>query len=358
MALLLAFSIGCASTGTEIQSSKPSSESESIVEKDEGISVLTDKTFSKGFGLRGLGNPIYKDKASEETYKNDSLTNVVKHFDYGKNLNVTPDWNLAQWSTRYSFNDPDHTSFNDYGDGVYEYINTTKRVKIDTNTGDFELGLDASKCYVYGHRQNGWEWPHLLIERDIGINPENPTLTKISDKEKVVVTLDSRLNYFKDNMGDASNPGLHSAMMMIYLYVANYDEEYKCFTDMLWFGVMIFDNRWAYIPQMDFGDENSKDSATGKYIYNLPSDAFLSDDNNFWKDGQIVQGTDSPWVRTEIDVLPYVNLALKKAQMNGYMLGARYENLYVNGMYIGYELPGTYDIDMSFKNLDIKVYEK
>lgn len=356
---LLAFSIACTQpNGNSESESIKQSNSESIEEKDEGISILTDKTFSKGLRLRGLGGAIYKDKANEETYKNDSLTDVVAEFEYGKDLETTPEWKLAQWSTRYSFNDADHTSFFDHGSGVYEYVNTTKRVKIDTNTGEFELGLDGSKCYVYGDRANGQEWPHLLIERDIDINSENPTLTKISDKEKVVVTLDSKLNYFKDNMGENANPGLHSAMMMVYLYVANYDEVHKCFTDMLWFGVMIFDNRWAYIPQMDFGDVNSKDSATGKYIYNLPSDAFLSDDNNFWENGQIVQGEDSKWVRTEIDVLPYVEIALKRAKMNGYMRSAKYENLYVNGMYVGYELPGTYDIDMSFRNLDIKVYEK
>lgn len=357
---LLAFSVACAQPNSNLSESIQQSGSGSSegLEKDEGISILTDKTFSKGLRLRGLGGAIYKDKANEETYKNDSLTDVVAEFEYGQTLATTPEWKLAQWSTRYSFNDSQHTSFVDYGDGIYEYINTTKRVKIDTNTGAFELGLDGSKCYVYGDRTAGQEWPHLLIERDIDINAENPTLTKISDKDKVVVTLDAKLNYFKDHLGENADPGLHSAMMMVYLYVANYDEVHKCFTDMLWFGVMIFDNRWAYIPQMDFGDVNSKDSATGKYIYNLPSDAFLSDDNNFWENGQIVQGEDAKWVHTEIDVLPYVDVALKRAKMNGYMRTAKYENLYVNGMYIGYELPGTYDIDMSFRNLDIKVYEK
>ena len=356
---LLAFSTACTkpNNGATSDTINPPN-SGSIEEIDEGISILTDKTFSKGFRLRGLGGAIYKDKVSEETYKNDSLTGVVSEFEYGKNLKSTPEWNIAQWSTRYSFNDPNHTSLIDHGNGVYEYLNTTKRVKINTNTGDFELGLDASKCYVYGDRVSGQEWPHLLIERDIGINYDNPTLTKISDKEKVVVTLDSKLNYFKDNMGEKANPGLHSAMMMVYLYVANYDRVYKRFTDMLWFGVMIFDNRWEYIPQMDFGDVNSKDSATGKYIYNLPSDIFLSDDNNFWENGKIVQGENNKWVRTEIDVLPYVEIALKRAKINGYMPNAKYENLYINGMYIGFELPGTYDIDMSFRNLDIKVYEK
>jgi len=35
------------------------------------------------------------------------------------------------------------------------------------------------------------------------------------------------------------------------------------------------------------------------------------------------------------------------------MVNSSWENLYVNGMYTGYELPGNYDIDMSFKNIDI-----
>ena len=58
----------------------------------------------------------------------------------------------------------------------------------------------------------------------------------------------------------------------------------------------------------------------------------------------------------QVDVLGKIYEAFNSAQANGYMKGSKWENLYINGMYFGFELPGTYDIDMSFRNLDITSY--
>lgn len=322
---------------------------------DKGTSILTDKYFRNGFGVRGLGNPIYPAHAEEETYGNDN-TGVVTLFQYGKTDLDQPRWNIAQWSTRYAFHNPAITEFRDLGNNTYSYSNPSKLLEVNTKTGEFKLGLKASECYVYGDRVHGQEWPHLLIERYIS-NQSNPSPhTKVSDKDKIMVSVEARLNSFEDKMSVPANPGLHSAMMMIYLYVSNRNPVSQTYDDMIWFGVMIFDNRWEYSPQMDFVDIGSKDSATGKYIYNLDGSDFLSPGNNFWKDGQIVSGYDSPWVKVNVNVLPYIRTALERAQASDCMLSSSYENLYISGMYIGYELPGTYDIEMSFKNLDIRVF--
>lgn len=322
---------------------------------DMGTSLLTDKTFKNGFGVRGLGEPIYPKHAGEETYGEDKI-GIVTKFQYGKTDLDQPHWNIAQWSTRYPFHNPDITEFKDLGNNTYSYSNQSKLLEVNTKTGEFKLGLKASECFVYGDRTAGQEWPHLLIERNL-TNQTNPSpFTKISDKEKIVVSVTSRLNYFEDKMTVPADESLHSAMMMLYLYVSHRNPDTKTFDDMIWLGVMIFDNRWEYSHQMDFVDSGSKGSATEKYIYNLGGEDFLSKDNNFWKNGQIVSGYDSPWVKATVDVLPYISTALERAQLSDCMTGCDYENLYISGMYIGFELPGTYDIEMSFKDVDIRVF--
>ena len=56
-----------------------------------------------------------------------------------------------------------------------------------------------------------------------------------------------------------------------------------------------------------------------------------------------------------MELTDLIRRAFNAAQEAGYMKDSKWDNLYINGMYTGYELPGTYDIDMSFKNIDIVV---
>lgn len=323
--------------------------------ENEGTSILNDKKFKNGFNVRGLGEPIYPQHADEEKNGADDKFGNVTAFQYGKSGLDSPLWTLSQWSTRYSFANEDYTDFSQVDTGVYSYKNKSKSLKVDTNTGEFDLGLKASECYVYGDRGSGQEWPHLLIERNITNQVSPSPFTKISDKEKIVASVTTRLNSFDDKMTVTANPGVHAAQLVYYLFISNRNPDTKTFDDMIWLGIMIFDNRHEFVPQADFIDSGSKGSATEKYIYNLPTDAFLSKDNNFWQYGKIADGKDSKWVTTSVDVLPYIKTALERAQAADCMVSSSYENLYVSGMYIGYELPGTYDIDMSFKNLDIRV---
>ena len=44
---------------------------------------------------------------------------------------------------------------------------------------------------------------------------------------------------------------------------------------------------------------------------------------------------------------------LVEKKENGYMIQSKYEDLYVNGMYFGFESCGTYDASISVKNFDI-----
>ena len=158
------------------------------------------------------------------------------------------------------------------------------------------------------------------------------------------------MNDFADHMGERAKEHEHSAMLVFYLMVANYDSSKRAFTDMLWFGMILFDNRYEYSMPMSRAD-GFKESATNKWIYNLDGHDFYSPENNLYDpDGNIIY---NEWKTVDVNLLDHVRSAFNAAQEGGYMQNSKWENLYINGMYIGFELPGTYDLDMSVKDMDI-----
>ncbi|MBQ9710523.1 MAG: hypothetical protein IJV67_07870 [Clostridia bacterium] len=341
--------------------SSSASNSESVVEPEETegyVSLLTDKTFSNGFWMRGLGAPIYGDPI--ETFGDASDPNV--RFQYGKENLSQPEWNLCQWATRYPFHDVNNSSphlpegkinyaFEDLGNGKYQYTNSSKSVRVDTATGELSLGLKASECYKY-HRTQGQEWPHLLVEKYICNQANPPKQCHIASSQSLMMNVDVRVNSFVDYMGEEANPGLHSAICVMYLFVSNLDR--GMFTDMLWFGIYLFDNRYIITSQESFPDVGTKGSATEKWIFNVASSEYFDLDYNLKTvEGEIIF---NEWRTVQVDVLGKIYEAFNSAQANGYMKNSKWENLYINGMYFGFELPGTYDIDMSFKNLDVTSY--
>lgn len=331
--------------GEQSDSSLSFSQSEEKEEPEE-YSLLTDKKFKRGFKVRGLGLPIYPEHADEETFGDAYDTGYV--FDYGKTTEDAPLWSVCQWSTRYAFHDTSITTFTAKG-RTYTYENKSKLFRVNTGTGEFTLGLKASECYVYGDRYGTQEWPHLLISRE---NINRNEFSRIYGKEEIRVRLNASLDKFEDKMRTTPSEVVHAAQCMFYLYVSNYNKQSNNFSDMLWLGMSIFDSRYEYTPPYARGDTESKESATGKYIYNVQNEYYLGAGNNFYEDGQISVGNK---VSIDFDILPFVQIALDKAKEDGYMLSSSYENLYINGMYVGFELPGTYDIQMSFDGMDIVV---
>ncbi len=350
LASFLLLAASCGGKGDNSSSSVPDSSSE----PEYGyVSLLSDKKFERGFDVRGLGRPIYGDEV--ETFG--PLFDTVARFDYEKNMDKAAFWQIHQWATRYPFHDKENTTddfnyrFTDQGGSKYLYENRSKTVGVDTSTGEFRLGLKASECYVHGDRTEGQEWPHLLVACDIG-NARNPSPEmSVAESSSVKVHLEAKLNSYEDKMTSPANPNLHSAICMFYLYVSHRPEGSTAFTDMMWLGFTVFDNRSAYPSGMSGPDEGTKDSATGKWIYNVKSTEFVGPDNNFYDlDNNLLE---DKWVTIDIEMMPHIMTALADAQRGGLMKGATLDTLYINGMYVGFELPGTYDLDMSFRNLDI-----
>lgn len=335
-------------------------EPEQPIEGDDQVyhSIIKDKKFKQGFVVRGLGKSMYEDEIESFGDPYDPLV----YFDYEKD-GLRPSWRLCQWASRYPFHDKENSTFEykngkktynyrftDLGNGAYRYDNQSKSIAVNTKTGEYSLELKGSEIYK-DVRVAGQEWPHLLLEQYISASSGEFVAAKISDSASIRVRLDARLDSFVDNMGEDADPSLHSAMCLFYLFVANYDESTSVFTDMLWFGIPVFDNRYAVSPEMSFPDVGSKDSATEKWIFNISSDTFFSGDNNFYDEGG--NRVFNEWKTVDVELVSLIRRAFDEAQEAGYMTDSAWENLYINGMYTGFEIPGNYDIKMSFKNLDV-----
>ena len=366
LVLTFLFSVSCTqgsgnSTNSENTESS-NSENSSILngkydtENYEITSILKDKNFEKGFYVRGLGLPIYNDPIETFGDKYESRVN----FCYGQNYR--PDWHLCQWSSRYPFHDTENTTsevkdgkktfnykYTQLSESHHLYENQSKTLEVDTDEGEIRFALKGSEGYKED-RVFGQEWPHFLIEQDLCTAAKLYKANKISTADAINVKVSVRVNDFVDHMGERDDWGLHSAMCVFYLMVANYDAEKRNFTDMLWFGLVLFDNRFEYCELMSRPD-GYKESATNKWIYNLDSHDFYSPENNVYDtDGNIIY---NEWKTVDVELLEHVRSAFDAAQEGGYMANSKWENLYINGMYVGFEVPGTYDLDMSIKDMDI-----
>jgi len=315
-------------------------------------SLLTDKKFQKGFSVRGLGMSMYGDEIENFGDK----FGIVANFQYGLDIKDKPDWRICQWASRFPFHDLNNLlddynyRFFDRGNGRYTYDNKSKTVSVDTESGQLDLTLRASTCYKKP-REEGQEWPHLLVERDFGEFEKPCPLTHVSSADRLIVNMDIKVNDYVDYMGDTANWDLHAIIFIFYMQIANFNPKTGKFDDMIWYGLPIWDNRWAFTPLQSFPDSGTKESATDKWIYNTATEVFFSKQNNLYTaDGKKIIGE---WKNLNVNVLPYIKKALEEAQKNGYMQGSSYENLYVTGMYFGFESCGTYDASISLKDFDI-----
>ena len=305
------------------------------VEVVDGVyELFTDTKFENGFKVL----PALKSE----------LSSGYGYFNYG-DPTLRPSWSLAQWDTKYDFRDMENnTIFSEIDTGVYSYDSIDKILTVDTVNGILGMELNASQVYD-APRVEGQAWPHLLIEGSTK-NAEAPFANRAVNMDHLRLTLSQRLVKFEDHMGDTAT-GLHAASFFIYLYVKGINEQSQ--SEMTWFGLTLFDNRVAFAAESGRQD-SGKDDASGLFIYQVPARGFTATD--FVENGVITPSADGQWMNIDIDLLPYIQRALVLAQEQGFMKGVTMDTVVVDGMNMGWEMPGTYDGKIEVKDLSLKAY--
>lgn len=282
--------------------------------------LLQDPRFARGFRVLNMGGE----------QKGDPKTGI---FPCGES-DGEPAWAVAQWESRWDFRDPAQTVSTQPEPGVFSWDSRDKVFTVDTNTNTLGMELNAGLVYD-APRVVNQGWPHLLVENATVRQP-------LKELSAMRLSWEQRLTMFRDHMGTAADPLLHAGSFYIYLYIKGIND--RGLEEMLWFGLTLFDNRFDFEEEKG-SEDTGKADATGLFIYQVPTRAYR----------RVPVG--SHWLSAEVDVLPYVRRALELAGQRGYMRGISWESMYLDGMNMGWEMPGTYDGKMEIRNLSLKGQE-
>lgn len=298
-----------------------------IIIDENSVELLQDPTFSTGFNLLGISPVI------------DGRTIQMK-LDYNGEAVETEDniWYMAQWWTPYNVVDANYS----FREGIHSYETASRTIEVNPeDEGYLHVKLNSSIEYLGETRIQGQPWTHLLIEQTF------PASVKMSELESLILTLDVSVDKVVNLNGDAYDPGLHAAQLLWYLTLRNNvpedsnSEEVGSRGDFLWFGIPIYDNRSEFISDSAHIDQGAP-GTTNKLIYSIGSANYFNEPLKMGKTYNI-----------QFDVLPYIREAFIYAVTNNALVNAQFENMEIGYMNFGWELPGSFDVESTIRNMSI-----
>ena len=277
--------------------------------------ILNDVKFENGFGCMGYSS--------------------ADHYKVEKELSL-PDpkgersWLIAPWATRHGFEK--EMSVKQLPNGGVSFQNVAKDVTVYPGQGKLSLMADAGNEYEHP-RTASEPWIHLLLEQVL-TGAQRVPFSKMS---ALVMELEFCVAECEKLMSDEEyNPNLHAAQVSWFITVENSKSTEvtpEGRPDYMWFGLPFFDNRGGGMEdayQMDYG--------TRKLIYSVGKNSTLKE--------QVEVGKK---YRVSFNVLPEIKKAFDLAQREGSLVGAKFEDMVIGSMNLGWELPGTFrakfDID-------------
>lgn len=268
-------------------------------------------------------------------------TRPGQHVRYGELKGVAPRgppvWGLAQWSSKFPLDAAMATLTN----GVLICSNSAKSVIVGkTGTIGEALSLTVNSAVEYGPhaRQARDPWVHLLVEQEFETPP------RLADLAAAMLHVEARLLRSRNlHQGDYA-PDKHAAQFQIFFTVQNRNRKSPGHGDMLWFGVPIYDNRDRFpkaFKAQDFG-------GTAKFIFTPGGETYAKASLH-----------DGGWVMVGADLLPLMREALETAWSRGFLKDSKdFSDYAIGGMNLGWEVPGTFDVELQLRNLSLTVTPK
>ncbi len=297
-----------------------------FVENPRVVQLFNDRSFSNGFGLKGVSTTM-----GGEVFRHLTADNPDGEYV----------WHMAQWWTKYDMQEAEYQVV----DGVHIYKNESHEVRIDNKNSSLYMKLLASKEYDKP-RENGENWPHILIE-------QHSKQVKVAGAKKVIASMDIKIIRC-DNMMKPSeyDPSRHAAQYLWYMTLRNLvpaDSDPELVgknNDYLWFGIPIYDNR----SPLGLDEHKQVDKgfvgATNKLIYSMSNKVYFNDlPLRFGETYHI-----------EVDILPYLKDAYVYGIQNGALQNTNWDNMYLGYMNFGWELPGIFDVESEVSNISTRVY--
>ena len=281
------------------------------------LDLLMDPRFENGFAVYG---PRHSDFVTAQ-YAGRAETTAQQC------------WHIAQWGVyKHPFTKETKRVTTEKG-----FIYSTPSVSIETRYDDPDFGLrmeiHASMEYQDHVRQDGEDWPHLILEQHHVIETE-PDMGQLGALD---YACEIQLEYCACAMRpDQINPDKHAAQISHYWAIGD-----PVAKDWFWFGITFFDNRHEIFPGYASRDVGKAD-ATNKMIVVPPQTTFND-----------VPAISGEWMTYQADLKPLIRQAVLKAQRQGYLRECRFERMKLLSTNIGYEMPGSYDSAFRIRRLSL-----
>ncbi len=119
----------------------------------------------------------------------------------------------------------------------------------------------------------------------------------------------------------------------------------------MWYGIPVLDTRYDYIEF--YANRDFVGGVEGRLIYNMPSNLYMG------KDKIKTNHT----YHVDVDILNIPNYNLKDAyrysyEHNYFKIEPNVDNIAINYINLGWEIPGPYDVSATISNLDIYTIDK
>ncbi|MFA5692257.1 MAG: hypothetical protein WC907_01460 [Acholeplasmataceae bacterium] len=297
-------------------------------QENKKIELIQDNTFQNGFRI----NPADKDPQPENRFP---LEYNLRYKDTSEQIM----WSLSQMGSRYGLADEYAIDKKEIEEENGNYIleDTSKKVVIG-NDGSLTLEYNTSLEYLEP-RKSMEAWPHLILEQGFKEH------VMLNDALEVNLSLEITLNKLIRQMtNEEYNSGLHTAQFLMFIVLRSNSSVDS--GEYVWFGIPFLDARYQYTPESGNFDAGTGGN-TGKFIYVMPQIEFMPN-------GLPLEET----VNININLIPYFHRALIMAQSRGALLNTTVDDLYIMNMNIGYEIPGTYDVSITIKDLSLMAHMK
>jgi hypothetical protein len=299
---------------------------------ESGTELLADTSFSTGFYLR------------EWTTVNGGP--VVRHLDYGGSAKDEKHWTMARWWDPYDFVNAteSHPS-----QDVWKYEDQSSYCLINPTDGEMTMNLNSWTEYQekFGGSRNSasLNWSHFLIEqssfaKSVGLSDIVELWADLTFNIEDVILFDK----------EKYNPSLHTAQLFWYLTIRNVVPEgvtdQGTNGDYMWFGIPLYDYRYNKIDEYHNLDSGVTGS-TNKLIYSISNSEYLP----VTKDKGIELGKE---YSIHIDLAPFIKEAYVYGVSHGVLKNTNAKNMQIGYMNFGWELPGSFEVTSSIKNMSLK----
>ena len=312
--------------------------------------LMQDEDFTRGFYV----GPVDQSVSSE----NHGLWQ-----DYCE-TSASPLWQIGPWwqGTGEGFEQIDlwedrDTSTDEYTLSDKYGVNT---IVYNPELKSISQRLNATKIYNgEPHDVDTYKWwPHQLLEQNTNYTGEVDKERNSADGDRMFVELDIRMTDFKNT---TNAEGRNVCQYLIYFYLRPKAQP----NQRIWFGLNLFTTSATTQDPIGLGASTSvtpnwsPDSAAHQYMYGMPMAVVYDGIENSFNPSKGVAAVSDEWKHIRLDITPHIDRAIEWANRdNIFEMEVTKEDMFFNGVNIGYEIHGNYDCTFEFKNFNMVAYNK